>query len=163
MLDNGVKEKVLGMQWHIKGDYFTFDIYVSKISFTRRGLLSMTAGVYDPPGFVAPVILEAKLLLQDLHKQKASWDSVISEEVRVRRSRWLEELPYLSEFRIPRCFTQVAAASYEIHCFADASSFAYGACSYLRIIDTKNFVHCSFLLRKSRLAPIKSVSILNSS
>ena len=159
MLDNGVKEKVLGIQWHVKGDYFTFDIHVNKKSFTRRGLLSMTASVYDPMGFVAPVILEAKLLLQDLCKQKANWDSVISEEEKVRWSRWLEELPYLSELRIPRCFTQVAAASYEIHCFADASSFAYGACSYLRIIDTKGFVHCSFLLGKSRLAPIKSISI----
>ena len=159
MLDNGVKEKVLGIQWHVKGDYFTFDIHVNKKSFTRRGLLSMTASVYDPMGFVAPVILEAKLLLQDLCKQKVNWDSVISEEERVRWSRWLEELPYLNELRIPRCFTQVAAASYEIHCFADASSFAYGACSYLRIIDTKGFVHCSFLLGKSRLAPIKSISI----
>ena len=92
-------------------------------------------------------------------KQKANWDSVISKEVSVRWSRWLEELPYLSEVRIPQCFTQVVAASYEIHCFPDAFSFAYGAYSYLRIIDTKNFVHCLFRLGKSRLAPIKSVSI----
>ena len=35
MLDNGVKEKVLGMQWHVKGDYFTFDIHVNKKPFTR--------------------------------------------------------------------------------------------------------------------------------
>ena len=95
-----------------------------------------------PMGFVAPVILEAKLLLQDLCKQKANWDSVISEEERASWSRWLEELPYLGERRIPRCFTQVAAANYEIHCFADASSFAYGAYLYLRIVYTKNFVHC---------------------
>ena len=73
MLDNSVKEKVLGMQWHIR-----FDICVNKKTFTRQGLLFMTASVYDPMGFVAPVILEAKLLLQDLCKQKASWDSVIS-------------------------------------------------------------------------------------
>ena len=98
-------------------------------------------------------------MLQDLFKEKASWDSVIRKEVRDRWSRRLEELPYLGELRIPRCFTQVAAASYEIHCFAHASLFAYGACSYLRIIDTKNFVLCSFLLGKSRLASIKSVSI----
>ena len=82
-----------------------------------------------------------------------------NKQISLSLSRWLEELPYLSELRIPRCFTQVAAASYEIHCFADASSFAYGACLYLRIIDTKGFVHCSFLLGKSRLAPIKSISI----
>ena len=65
----------------------------------------------------------------------------------------------MSELRIPRCFTQVAAASCEIHCFADASWFAYGACSCPRIVDTKKFVHYSFLWGKSRLAPIKSVSI----
>ena len=56
-------------------------------------------------------------------------------------------------------FTQVAAASYEIHCFADTSLFAYSTCSYLRIVDTKKFFHCLFLLGKSKLAPIKSVSI----
>ena len=108
----------------------------------------MTASVYDPLRFVVPVILEANLLLQDLCKQKANWDSVISEG-RVRWSCWLEKLPYLRELRIPQCFTQVAAASYEIYCFADAFLFAYGACSYLRIVDTKNFVHCLFLLGKS--------------
>ena len=86
----------------------------------------MTASVYDLLGFVAPVILEEKLLLQDLCKHKANWDSVISKEVKVRRFRWLEKLPYLSEFRIPWCFTQVAAAGYEIHCFANAPSLAYG-------------------------------------
>ena len=63
--------------------------------------------------------------------------------------RWLEELPHLNELRISWYFTQVSAASYEIHCFADTSLLANSACSYLCIIDTKNFVHCSFLLGKS--------------
>ena len=133
------KGKGPGMQWQIKGDYFTFDIHVNKKPFTRQGLLFITASVYNPLGFVVPVILEAKLLLQDLCKQTASWDSIISKEVRVRWSHWLKELPCLHKLRIPWCFTQVAAASYENHCFVDTSSFAYGACSYLCIIDTKNF------------------------
>ena len=71
MLNNGVKEKVLGMPWHIKDDYFTFYICVNKKFFTRRGLLYMTASVYDPLGFVAPVTLEAKLLLQDCFKTES--------------------------------------------------------------------------------------------
>ena len=128
MLDNGVKENVMGMQWHIRGNYFIFDICLNKKPFIRRGLLSMTTSVYDLLGFLVPVILETKLFLQDLCKQKANWDSVISKEVRVGWSCWLEELPYLSELTIPQSFTQVAAASYEIHWFTDASSFfAYGA------------------------------------
>ena len=111
-----------------------------------------------PLGICSASNFRAKIIASRFVQTK-SWDRVISEEVKFRWSRWLEELPYLSELRIPRCFTQVAAASYEIHCFADASSFAYGACSYLRIVDTKNFVHCLFFLEKSRLAPIKLVSI----
>ena len=63
MLDNGVKEKVLGIQWHIRGDYFTFEIRVNKKLFTRRGLHSMKASVYNSLGFSASVILEEKLLL----------------------------------------------------------------------------------------------------
>ena len=84
MLDNSVKKKVLGMQLHIRGHYFTFNMCVNKKPFTRQGLLSMTASVYDLLGFIAPVILEAKLLLQDLCKWKANWDSVISKEVNAR-------------------------------------------------------------------------------
>ena len=47
----------------------------------------------------------------------------------------------------------------EIHNFADASSYAYGACSYFRLIDADGNLSCSFLLGKSGLAPIKKVSV----
>ena len=43
--------------------------------------------------------------------------------------------------------------------FADASSYAYAACSYLRLVDTDDNIFCAFVTAKSRLAPIKAVSI----
>ena len=46
-----------------------------------------------------------------------------------------------------------------MHHFSDASQLAYGACSYLRLVNENGFVHCSFLIGKSRLAPLKTVSI----
>ena len=49
--------------------------------------------------------------------------------------------------------------SIEIHNFADASSYAYAACSYLRLVDTDDNIFCAFVIAKSRLAPIKAVSI----
>ena len=47
----------------------------------------------------------------------------------------------------------------QIHHFADASSYAYGACAYLRLVDDQGLVSLSFLMGKLRLAPIKAVSI----
>jgi hypothetical protein len=49
--------------------------------------------------------------------------------------------------------------SFELHQFCDASSYAYGVVSYLRVVLQNGGVHCSFVLAKSCLAPIKTVAI----
>ena len=50
-------------------------------------------------------------------------------------------------------------ASIQLHYFADASSYGYGACSYLRFLDHRGSIRLSFLIGKSRLALMKSVFI----
>jgi len=47
----------------------------------------------------------------------------------------------------------------ELHNFADASQIAYGAVSYLRLVDVEDKVHCTFLMGKSRLAHLKPMTI----
>lgn len=47
----------------------------------------------------------------------------------------------------------------ELHCFSDASEVGYGVVFYLRIIDKKGNIHCSFVLGKSRVAPLKRVTV----
>ena len=47
----------------------------------------------------------------------------------------------------------------EIHHFCDASQCAYGAVSYLRQVGSDGQVHCSFLVGKSHLAPLKQMGI----
>ena len=47
----------------------------------------------------------------------------------------------------------------ELHHFADASSSACGTVSFLRLLDTNSNVCCRFVFSKSRLAPMKSVSM----
>jgi len=48
---------------------------------------------------------------------------------------------------------------FQLHHFADASEKSYAAVTYSRIVDVHDNIHCSFLMGKSRLAPIKAISI----
>ncbi|XP_028406776.1 uncharacterized protein LOC114529218 [Dendronephthya gigantea] len=59
-------ERALSVQWNITSDKFGFKIVIKDRPATRRGILSIVSSVYDPLGFAAPFILQAKLILQDL-------------------------------------------------------------------------------------------------
>ena len=49
------EELTLGLQWNVDDDCFGYDMNLAEKPFTRRGILSMTASVYDPLGFISPV------------------------------------------------------------------------------------------------------------
>lgn len=57
----------------------------------------------------------------------------------------------------PSHFGKVKAV--ELHHFSDASSTGYGQCTYIRLIDDNGQVHCSLLMGKARVAPLKPVTI----
>ena len=48
---------------------------------------------------------------------------------------------------------------YNIHHFSDASEVGYGQAFYLRVVNTSGEIHCSLIIGKSRVLPIKFVSI----
>nr|XP_058961489.1 uncharacterized protein LOC131788420 [Pocillopora verrucosa] len=109
----------------------------------------------------APFILPAKLLLQDLCRKSLGWDDEIPSDYLSRWRVWLNGLPKLSQMSMGRCVRCGSGniVSSEIHHFCDASQSAFGAVSYLRQVDSDGQINCSFLLRKSRLAPLKQVTI----
>ena len=123
----------------------------------------MLGSVFDPLGFIAPVIFTARTLLQNLCRQKLGWDEPISEDTAVAWRAWLDDLKNIFNVRIPRCFSPSIPydnlVKRELHFFADASSKGYGVVSYLRVVNPDHAISCKFVLSKSRLAPMKSVSI----
>ena len=63
---------------------------------------------------------------------------------------------------IPRCckptdFGQIV--EYTLHHFLDISETGYGQASYLRLVNENEDVHCCLIFGKSRVAPVKYVSI----
>ena len=149
-------ERTLGIEWCVESDSFQFRIILKDKPFTRRGILSTVSSIYDPLGFAAPFLLRGKRILQELCKDKVNWDDPVPEHLRARWERWRSELTLLEETKIPRCFKSNdfgEIKSIEIHHFSDASTDGYGQCSYLRLVDDRDRVHCSFLLGKARVTP----------
>ncbi len=96
-------------------------------------MLSTVASVYDPLGFMAPFVLLGKQILQQMCKEKFSWDEEVPENLRPLWESWIRDLPNLAEMEIKRDFlpSNFHAIMYELHHFADASVTGYGECTYL--------------------------------
>jgi len=113
-------------------------------------------------GFVAPVSLLAKIILQNLCRKGIGWDESIPEADSEAWLKWVSYLPGLSGLKIPRCIiprSELSNCWICLHHISDASMNGYGTVTYLRVFTEDKKVHCSFMFAKARLMPIKSVSI----
>ncbi|XP_062415351.1 uncharacterized protein LOC134107519 [Pungitius pungitius] len=155
-------DRALGLQWCIETDTFKFKLKVKEKPPTKRGMLSIISSVYDPLGFLAPLILPAKLLLQELCRTKCEWDDPIPPAFRQKWKKWLTDLEKVAYFKIPRCVKPEGfgrTVSAQLHHFADASENGYGTATYLRMQNMDGRVHVAFLFGKARVSPLKPVTI----
>lgn len=113
-------------------DQFQFRIVVKDNPLTRRGALSTVASVYDPHGFVAPIILIGKQILQQMCRDKLDLDDALPEDLRPLWESWLMDLQHLADIMIPRGYIPKGfnVHHYELHHFAGASTSGYKVCSY---------------------------------
>ena len=101
-------------------------------------------------------------MLQRLCVDGSDWDSPLPDDIRAEWEAWRAELPSLAEIHINRCFKPDrfgTVKSIELHSYSDASNIGYGQCSYLRLLDDHDNVHCSLVMAKSRVTPMKPVTI----
>jgi hypothetical protein len=133
-----------------------------KILLTRRGILSTISSIYDPLGLVAPVLLVGKQLLQELCREGTDWDDPVPDHIRIRWEKWRNELCLLNDFKVRRRFKPNGfgpVKSTELHHFSDASASGYGKCSYIRLVNVHEEVHCELVMAKSRVSPLKTITI----
>ena len=155
-------ERALGVQWDVRLDQFGFKIKMKPKPATRRGVLSVVSSVYDPLGFVAPFVLVAKIIMQDLCRKNLSWDDVLQDDYLKRWEVWLEQLMKIEQLYIPRCFKPHQfgrTTSIQLHLFADASERGYGPVGYLRLVNEFGDIHVAFVIGKARVAPLKVITI----
>ncbi|GFW31193.1 uncharacterized protein TNCV_2577751 [Trichonephila clavipes] len=151
-----VMVKSLSMLWDSSGDSFTYKVTTSTDSnYTKRDVLSRTARIYDPLGLLGPVIAKAKIFMQQLWLLKLDWNETLPPDVSTQWRNFIQTLKDIESIHVPRCFLIVPTKFVVLNGFADASSKAYGAVIYVQTNETTNQLLCN----KSRLAPIKSMTI----
>ncbi|XP_073962973.1 uncharacterized protein [Choristoneura fumiferana] len=140
-VDDPNRIAVLGMQYQPLKDIFTFqvDLEVSK-AWTKRTVLSMIARMFDPNGWLSPVIFSAKCLLQRLWTLGVSWDEPL---IGPPLDGWLELISSIEEVNriaLPRRILPPGRYQASLHGFCDASERGYAASVYLRTVDTEGRV-----------------------
>lgn len=152
--------KTLGLCWESKSDslYYTVSTSVNK-RITKRSVLSELSQLFDPLGLLSPIIITGKIILQSLWQQKLSWDESIPLALHTRWQEFRQNLVYLNNIRIPRHVIVENPISVELHGYADASEIAYGAVVYIRSTDNMGNVVARILTSKSKVAPLRTLSI----
>lgn len=75
--------KTLGILWHPASDQFGFKVTLNSMEgiVTKRKVLSDIARIFDPLALLAPVILTAKIVMQQPWLCGADWDDELPSEI----------------------------------------------------------------------------------
>ena len=156
------QNKTLGIFWDANKDHIRYKInlnnYDTKQKITKRTILSLICQIYDPLGLLGPIIVNAKLIMQELWKLKIGWDEVIPLHLLNMWNTFFNKLNDIDDLKIPRYVMFSKYVSLEMHGFCDASIKAYGACIYIRCEVSDKF-YTNLLCAKSRIAPLKQISL----
>ena len=147
---------LLGVSYNPSEDYFSFKIRLDEFKkpITKRMVVSNISKLFDPLGWLAPVMITAKVIIQKMWLAKLEWEDVLPETLKTEFIDWYNGLTVLNKLKIPRWLGYTTDAKYEIFGFADASKMAYAACVYLKV--TVNGQSSIRLLQgKSKVSPIK--------
>lgn len=152
--------KTLGLIWSFHDDTFMYTIpNVSNHKPTKRSILSETSQVFDPLGFLSPCTIKAKILLQQLWKDKFSWDDALPDALCAEWRSYRDELVLLNDLKLSRRVICDNSQRLELHGFADASNQGYGGCLYLRSTGKENKNVVRLLCSRTRVAPLKPTTI----
>lgn len=120
---------------------------------------SHIAQLFDPLGLLGPVIVKAKLFLQELWKLEISWDKSFPAQLHHAWHQFESQLIQLQEITVPRRIIRDNAIHIQVHGFCDASQRAYSACVYLRSTDQAGVTSVNLVCPKSQVAPLKSQTL----
>ncbi|XP_059050490.1 uncharacterized protein LOC131845442 [Achroia grisella] len=154
--------KIVGLTWNRRRDAFHYTVKLPDLKepITKRKIISDISRFYDPLGWVAPCTILFKIIIQKLWLTGIDWDEIVPEKILQEWIKYRNELTILTEIEIPRWIgTKASDVKVELHGFCDASQSAYGAVVYARVVDLEGNVRVTLISAKTKVAPVKQVSV----
>lgn len=151
--------KILGLIWNPVVDVLSFKVQLETRVITKRSILSEIARLFDPLGLICPVIFMGKWLIQHLWQLGLGWDDRPPDDVCQKWEQFRQELPLLSKLSFTRELMVDSATTIQLHGFSDASEKGYAGVVYIRTIQPNKDVKVSLVIAKSRVAPLKRVTL----
>ncbi|XP_058827183.1 uncharacterized protein LOC131687148 [Topomyia yanbarensis] len=150
----------LGIGWEPETDKLRFDSKIDReaVADTKRKILSSISQLFDPLGLIAPVVIRGKMLMQELWLLHCDWDDSVPDIVQEKWNQYQQQLPKIAEYTVDR-YAFLPNSKVQLHTFSDASESAYGACVYARSIDNHGNIRVQLLASKSRVAPLKRITL----
>ena len=154
---------MLGTVWLPQEDMFTFKIKLElakeifplgdpgtfiPMKLTKRLILSKLAGVFDPIGAGAAVLVKPKIAMQELWQIGLGWDDEVPPEIKRKWMKLFEEMIALNNVKFKRYLTP-----------PNACGDPFGACAYVQWKLKDGRFAVRFAAAKSRVAPLKELTI----
>ncbi|XP_072757728.1 uncharacterized protein [Anoplolepis gracilipes] len=150
-MDQDAGVAILGLHWKPASDCFYFLLdRLSTTIITKRTILSTIAKFFDPLGLLSPVIIKAKVLIQNLWVNKLEWDEPLPAPIANKWIAFVEELEGLNEITIPRWIEIKPGYQIQIHGFCHASTQALAALVYIRTVNPEGNITTSLITTKTK-------------
>ena len=126
---------------------------------TQRLVLSVTARLFDILGLLGPDITRAIIFMQQIWLLKFDWSEKLPEKEASEWGDFGQSLIILNNINIERCIVLQNTEVIELHGFTDVSEKTCGAAIYARSVTAAGEVKVKLVTSKSRVSPIKRVTI----
>ena len=107
----------------------------TRLQPTKRNVVSLICQIYDPLGFLSPITVAFKILIQEVCKLKVAWDQPLVGGPLLRWERLIEALKESPPLRLPRHYFHglhtSSTSKFQFVGFCDASNTAYAAVVYI--------------------------------
>ena len=187
-LEESGAERMLGVVWNPKEDAFKFKLRINlsemkkKIRMgpdlskedlkknpptivTRRQYYSQVQSLFDPVGFLSPVLLRAKILLRKTWEDncaKLGWDEPLPAGLVEEIVKFFIELFDLESISFPRSLwpkQEEVVGHPELVVFSDGSITAFGSVAYIRWKLSTGKWWSTIVISKSKIAPKSRITV----